>query len=74
MKIRKELWLRPQGESVDQYWMPYAPLTLKPSEKKEVLDIIQSLRLPFNYAGPIHKRIQDGRLWYLKSHDFHTLM
>jgi hypothetical protein len=73
MKIRKELWLRPCGDG-QNYWMPHALYTLKKDEKKEVLENIQHLRLPSNYAGPIHKRVQDGRLWYLKSHDFHILM
>jgi hypothetical protein len=70
VKIRKELWLRPHGDGQDCYWMPHAPYTLKKDEKKEVLE----LRLPSNYAGPIHKRVQDGRLRYLKSHDVHILM
>jgi hypothetical protein len=74
MKIRKELWLRPRGDGQDRYWMPHAPYMLKKEEEKKVLENIQQLRLPSNYAGPIHKRVQDGRLRYLKSHDVHILM
>ena len=74
MQIRKELWLRPHGESGDQYWMLHSPFILKSNEKKEVLETIKSMCLPSNYVGPIHKQIQDGQLWYLKSHNFHTLI
>jgi hypothetical protein len=74
MQIKRELWLRCRGDSSDQFWMPHAPFKLKSHEKKEVLDTILSIQLPSNYAGPIHKRIQDGRLRYLKSHDFHILL
>jgi hypothetical protein len=74
MKIRRELWLHPYNDRLDQYWMPHAPFTLKSHEKKEVLNTLSTLRLPSNYAGPIYRQVQDGRLRYLKSYEFHILL
>ena len=38
------------------------------------MSIVSSIRTPTNYVGAIHKRLQDGKLQYMKSHDYHVLM
>jgi hypothetical protein len=39
-----------------------------------VMDIIRTLRTPSNYIDAIHKCLEEGKLRYMKSHDFHVLM
>jgi hypothetical protein len=39
-----------------------------------VLDIIKSPKTPLHYVGAIAKAVEDGKLRYMKSHDFHVLM
>jgi hypothetical protein len=72
--IRKELWLRPSRNRHDVFHMPPAPYVLKPLEKVRVMDIIRTLRTPSNYIDAIHKCLEEGKLRYMKSHDFHVLM
>jgi hypothetical protein len=54
--------------------MPHAPYILKPVERSEFVSIVCGIRTPTNYVGAIHKRLQDGKLQYMKSHDYHVLM
>jgi hypothetical protein len=72
--IRKELWLRPSQNWQDIFHMPPAPYVLKPNEKVIVMDIVKKLKTPSNYVGAIHKCLANGKLCYMKSHDFHVLM
>ena len=74
LNIRPEIWLQPPRRQGDQYYMPHAPYILKPVERGEVVAIVSSIRTPTNYVGAIHKRLQDGKLQYMKSHDYHVLM
>jgi len=39
-----------------------------------VMEIIRSLKTPTNYVAAIHKCLEEGKLRYMKSHDFHVLM
>jgi hypothetical protein len=73
-EIRRELWLRPAENSRDSFHVPNAPYILKGSEKTRVMDIIRNLKTPSNYVGAIHKCLEDGKLRYMKSHDYHVLM
>ena len=51
-----------------------APYILRPEEKREFVHIVSNIRTPTNYVGAIHKRLQDGKLQYMKTHDYHVLM
>lgn len=72
--IREEIWLQPSDRVNVDYYMPHAPYALNVVERKEFVDIISSLRTPTNYVGSIHKRLMDGKLQYMKTHDYHVLM
>jgi len=74
MHIREEIWLQPAGRRENEFYMPHAPYILNPAERKEFVDIITKIRTPSNYVGSIHKRLQDGKLQYMKTHDYHVLM
>jgi hypothetical protein len=54
--------------------MPRAPYILTSDEKVSVVDIIKRLKTPSKYVGAIHKCLEEGKLRYMKSHDFHVLM
>ena len=74
LNIRQEIWLQPPRRHGDQFYMSHAPYILKPEERREFVHIVSSIRTPTNYVGAIHKRLQDGKLQYMKSHDYHVLM
>ena len=54
--------------------MLHAPYVLKGNECKELVAIVSNIRTPENYVGSIHKRLLDGKLQYMKTHDYHVLM
>jgi hypothetical protein len=72
--IRENLWLEPLRNNRDAFHVPDALYVLKPAERKMVIDIIRSLKTPSNYCGNIVKCLADGKLHYMKSHDFHVLL
>ena len=72
--IREEIWLQESRRRQDEYYMLQAPYMFKPHERKEFVAIISNIRTPFNYVGSIHKRLMDGKLQYMKTHDYHVLM
>jgi hypothetical protein len=72
--IREDLWLEPSRNNKDAFHIPDAPYVLKASERKKMIDVIQSIRTPSNYCGNIAKYLADGKLRYMKSHDFHVLL
>lgn len=72
--IRQEIWLQPPRRRQDEYYMPRAPFVLNPNERKEFVSIISNIRTPSGYVGSIHKRLEDGKLHYMKTHDYHVLM
>ena len=72
--IREELWLQPSLRANANFYMPLAPYVLDVEEQKEFVGIISSIRTPTNYVGSIHKRLVDGKLHYMKTHDYHVLM
>ena len=74
LNIRQEIWLQPPQRQGDEYYMLHAPYILKPNERREFVHIVSSIRTPTNYVRAIHKRLQDGKLQYMKSHDYHVLM
>jgi hypothetical protein len=74
MGVRSNLWLRQTDGTDGRLFMPHAPYVLLPQAKNDMLAVIGSTKVPQNYAGAIHKRVSEGRLRFLKSHDFHILM
>jgi len=74
MRIRPELWLSSAEGNKEELHMPSAPYILNPIEKTTVMNIIKKLKTPSNYVGAIHKCLEDGKLRYMKSYDFHMLM
>ncbi len=72
--IREEVWLQPPRRRKDQFYMPHAPFIMTADERKEFVTIVSNIRTPTNYVGSIHKRLVDGKLQYMKTHDYHVLM
>jgi hypothetical protein len=72
--IREELWFQPAQNNRETYHIPSAPYILKGEQRSRVMDIIRNLKTPSNYVGAIHKCLEEGKLRYMKSHDYHILM
>jgi hypothetical protein len=49
-------------------------LWLRPSNNRK--EVFNKPKAPYilNYVGAIHKCVEEGKLRYMKSHDFHVLM
>jgi hypothetical protein len=54
--------------------MPEPIFILSAVEKANFLSVLEKLKTPTNYVSALHKRVADGKLRYMKSHDFHVLM
>jgi hypothetical protein len=74
MGIREELWLRSTENNPGHYTVPHLTYVLTPMEKQKVLELIAALRTPTDYAGSVQAHVCDGRLRFMKSHDYHVLM
>jgi len=74
LSICEEIWLQPTARANAEYYMPRAPYVFNSQERKEFVTIISNIRTPTNYVGSIHKRLVDGKLHYMKMHDYHVLM
>jgi hypothetical protein len=72
--IRRNLWLQPSNNRRDTFHKPEAPYVLNTKERTTVVNIIKELKTPSNYVGAIHKCLEEDKLRYMKSHDFHVLM
>jgi hypothetical protein len=72
--IREEIWLQPPRREQDVYYMPHAPYVFWANERMEFVGIVSNIRTPTNYVGGIHKRLVDGKLQYMKTHNYHVLM
>lgn len=71
--IRPHLHLQrnPDGHS---YFKLDAPYVLTKQDQTEFLTTLRELKFPSNYVGALSRRIQDGKLRGLKTHDFHILL
>jgi hypothetical protein len=71
--IRPHLHLQrnPDGHS---YFKPDAPYVFTKQDQTEFLTTLRELKFPSNYVGALCRRIQDGKLRGLKTHDFHVLL
>ena len=74
MDIREELWLRPSLNNPGHYMKPHPTYVLTPSEWQQVMDVISNLRFPTDYAGNMQSHVCEGRLRFMKSHDFHIML
>jgi hypothetical protein len=72
--IRSDLWLEPVRNDRELFTIPPAPYILTPIEWMKVLDIIKNVKTTSHYVGAIAKGVAEGKLRYMKSHDFHVLM
>jgi hypothetical protein len=72
--IRKEISLQPPRRQQEGYYMTHAPYVFRPNERAEFVGIVSNIRTPTNYVGSIHKRLADGKLQYMKTHEYHVLM
>jgi hypothetical protein len=72
--IREEIRLQPPRRQQEGYYMPHAPYVFRPNERSEFVGIVSNIRTPTNYVDSIHKRLADGKLQYMKTHDYHVLM
>jgi hypothetical protein len=67
----------PEGliwDNRESYHIPSAPYILRGEQRTMVMDIIRNLKMPSNYVGVIHKCLEEGKLRYMKSHNYHVLM
>ena len=71
--IRNHLHLQrnPDGHT---YFKPDAPYVLTKEHRQEFLSTLRELKFPSGYVGALSRRIQDGMLRGLKTHDFHILL
>ncbi len=71
--IRNHLHLQrnPDGHT---YFKPDAPYVLTKEHRQEFLSTLGELKFPSGYVGALSRRIQDGMLRGLKTHDFHILL
>ena len=56
------------------FFKPDAPYVLTKDHHLEFLVALKDLKFPSGYVGALSRRIQDGRLRGLKTHDFHVLL
>ena len=56
------------------YFKPDAPYVLTREHRQEFLSTLRELKFPSGYVGALSRRIQDGKLRGLKTHDFHILL
>jgi len=68
--IRLELWLTPTQSNKDDFYIFATPYILNANEITIVMEIIKNLKTITNYVGTIHKCLKEGKLWYIKTHDF----
>lgn len=71
--IRGHLHLQPNADG-QTFFMPDAPYVLSREERDEFLRTLRNLKFPSNYMSNLSKRIQDGKLRGLKTHDYHVLL
>jgi hypothetical protein len=71
--IRQHLHLVRNADG-QSYFKPDAPYVLSKQHQLEFLSTLRELKFPSNYVGSLSRRIQDGKLRGLKTHDFHVLL
>ena len=74
LHIHEEIWLQDPCREQDDYYMRDAPYTMTAVEQREFMDVVSNIRTPTNYVSAIHKRFEDGKLQYMKTHNYHIVM
>jgi hypothetical protein len=74
LKIRRDLWLCPPQNRRADFHILGAPYSLNGAEKVNIMDIIRNLKTPTGYVGAIQKCLAEGKLSYMKLHDYHIMM
>ena len=72
--IRLHLHLQQVGGNRGRMYMPDATYVLLTENKAKVLRVLKSLGTPTHYAGALYTKISKGKLFGLRSHDFHVLL
>ncbi len=73
VNIRPQLWLQQVADGL--YIKPTAPYDMTKALKMTFLHMIKKLKTPINYVGSLRTKVQkEGKLWGLKSHEYHILM
>jgi len=73
----KDLNIRDKLHPVEdrgKVYIPPACFTLSKKEKEEFIGLLASVKVPDGYASNIRRRIIDGKIYGLKSHDHHIIM
>ena len=73
--VMEDLHLVREGDT-KFYLMPHAPYVLSPGEKRRVLEMIKSVKVPSGHCANFLKlvNLEKGKLQFLKSHDWHVLL
>ena len=74
LQIHEEIWLQDPRREQDDYYMLDAPYTMTAAERQEFIDIVSNICTPMNYVSAIHKHFENGKLQYMKTHDYHIVM
>lgn len=70
---RSQLWLQQVTNGL--YIKPTTPYVMTKALKMTFLHMIKKLKTPINYAGSLRTKVEkEGKLWGLKSHEYHILM
>jgi len=72
--IRCHLWLRRMGSEGSKAYMPDARYALSKDDQDLFLRTLKALKLPTHYSSTLHSKISKGKLFGLKSHDYHVLI
>ena len=73
-RIRSSLWLQPARKRKEAFHKPDAPYIFSGAGKVRVMEILRNLKTPSGFVGAIHKCLSEGKLRYMKSHDYHVMM
>jgi hypothetical protein len=74
LDIWKELWLQEAQRRGGSFFIPEPTYTLSTTEKAKFISVLENPKIPTNYVSALYKKVADGKLRYMKSHDFHVLM
>ena len=71
MGIHEKLWLHLCSNNLEHFTKSHATYVITPTNKQKFLDLIGRLRTPTDYVIGINLHVSDGRLRFMKFHDYH---
>ena len=74
LKIQSSLWLQPPRKKKEAFHKPDVPYILSGEGKVRIMEILRNLKTPTGFVGAIHKCLSEGKLQYMKSHNYHIMM